>query len=215
MSNAYALSRTPARTVAALLLLTLATGCRVNKSPEEKHGDVSIATPFGGLSVKTHDDAAIQQGVGLAIYPGAVPVTKTEDGKPDKNEAADVNLSFGSFHLGVKALSYQTADAPEKVLAFYRKDMARYGDVIQCHDHEPVGTPSRTAQGLTCENDNNNHIKIDASETQQELKAGSKTRQHIVSVKVQDGGSRIELVALELPDHLNIGGGDKDPDSKQ
>ncbi len=86
-------------TLAALALLV--AGCRV-----ENHGakddDVDIATPFGGLSVKTND-AAVQQGVGLAVYPGATLV-KREKGD---DSAADVNLSFGDFHLGVKALTHR------------------------------------------------------------------------------------------------------------
>jgi hypothetical protein len=34
------------------------------------------------------------------------------------------------------------------------------------------------------------------------LKAGSKYRQHIVSVEPRAGATRLTLVALELPEHL-------------
>jgi hypothetical protein len=180
-------------------LALLVAGCRV-----ENHGakddDVDIATPFGGLSVKTND-AAVQQGVGLAVYPGATLV-KREKGD---DSAADVNLSFGDFHLGVKALTYTTPDAENKVLAFYRKDLARYGTVIQCYGHEPVGNPVRTPEGLTCAEDEG-HAKVKYEESdaadRQELKAGSKYRQHIVSVEPRAGATRLTLVALELPEHL-------------
>ena len=74
--------------------------------------------------------------------------------KKDKNNgAADVNMSFGSFQLRVKAASYRTPDSPDQVTAFYRKALGRYGDVIQCQNDKPVGTPTSTAEGLTCDNE--------------------------------------------------------------
>ena len=124
------------RTLAAIASLSLAftLGCRIES--DKKGGDnVSIATPFGGMSVKTND-AAVLESTGLPPYPGAELVKK------DKNSgAADVNMSFGNFHLRVKAVSYRTADAPTQVAAFYRQALDRYGDVIQCVEDKPVGNP--------------------------------------------------------------------------
>src|ERR1700733_1745240 len=92
------------------VLLTLSTGCRIDEHKDgDGHGDnVKIATPFGGMSVKT-DQSVVEGGVGLSVYPGAV-LEKKENGKD--NGAADIIMSFGSFHLGVKALSYRTSDSP-------------------------------------------------------------------------------------------------------
>jgi len=79
--------------VAAMMILAtaLVSGCRIESN---KHGDndnVKIATPFGGMSVKTND-AAVMDGLGLPVYPGAELVKKDKN-----NGAADVNMSFGSF----------------------------------------------------------------------------------------------------------------------
>src|SRR6185437_11562804 len=95
--------------------------------------NVKIATPFGGMQVKTND-ASVLDGMGLPAYPGAVLVKKDKD-----HGAADVNMSFGSFRLRVKAASFRTPDSPDKVEAFYRKALAQYGDVIKCSNDRVVG----------------------------------------------------------------------------
>jgi hypothetical protein len=182
------------------VVITLATGCRIDehKSGDGKNEDVKIATPFGGMSVKT-DEAVVAGGVGLTVYPGAVQVKK-ENGKD--NGAADINMSFGSFHLGVKAISYRTSDSPDKVLAFYRKDMAHFGAVILCKGTSAVGTPDHTQDGLTCDKESGNNIHIDDDRSQQELKAGSRQHQHIVAIENDGPNTKIGLIALDLPGHL-------------
>lgn len=189
----------------AIATLTL-TGCRVDATKDGSHQDVKIATPFGGMSVKTND-AVVQQGVGLSVYPGAT-LTKKKNDEGNDEGAADVNFSFGNFKLRVKALSYTTVDAPDKVLAFYRKDMARYGTVLLCEGKHPVGTPTVTQDGLTCSDDKNNKIEAGDDDSNQQLKAGSKLHQHIVGLDPQGTGTKIALVALDLPGHLDLGNSD-------
>ena len=202
------MSRTFGRTTlamvaAAALGLILSTGCRVDKHKDGGGEDVKIATPFGGMSVKT-DQSAVVEGVGLTVYPGAVVVKKDKD-----NGAADVNMSFGSFHLGVKAISYRTTDSPDKVMAFYRKDMARYGAVILCQGHRAVGTPDHTQDGLACDQDHGGNVHIDDEKATDELKVGSRLHQHIVAIDPDGTGTKFGLIALDLPNHLD---GDKDKD---
>jgi hypothetical protein len=183
------------------LVLLGCTGCHVENHQDGRNDDVKISTPFGGMSVKTND-AVVQSNVGMASYPGAALVQKDKD-----NGAADVNLSFGNFHLGVKALSYRTPDSPDKVIAFYRKDMARYGAVLLCHDHRPVGTPTATQDGLTCNDKNQDADQTYDGGHSDELKAGSKLHQHIVAIDHEGTGTKFGLIALDLPGHL---GGDND-----
>jgi hypothetical protein len=183
---------------ALLITLTLTVGCRVDEHKSGNNDDVKIATPFGGMSVKTNE-AVVEDGVGLSVYPGAVLDKKS---KGNDSGAADVNMSFGSFHLGVKALTYRTPDAPDKVMAFYRKDLARYGAVILCRGNHAVGSPDHTQDGLSCTNDHGGKINMDEEKTQNELKAGSKLHQHIVAIDNDGSGTKIGLVALDLPGHL-------------
>ncbi len=195
-----------------LLLLTglgavAATGCRVDTNQHGDGDNVKIATPFGGMQVKTNDSAVLS-GIGLPDYPGATIVKKDKD-----NGAADINMSFGSFQLRVKAVSYRTADAPDKVQAFYKNALGRFGDVIQCSDDRPVGQPTRTAEGLTCDSDNGKRIKVTEDfSKKRELKAGSAQHQHIVAIEQEGGGTKFGLVALDLPAHLSVG--DKEESSQ-
>ena len=205
----------PALRTAALLIVSLlsvvAIGCRIESNKQGEGDNVKIATPFGGMSVKTND-AAVIDGMGLPPYPGAELVKKDKN-----NGSADVNLSFGNFQLRVKAASYRTSDAPSQVAAFYRKALARYGDVIQCSSNKPVGLPARTAEGLGCDNDKETHLSADGEVTgKMELKAGSKVHQHIVAIDPEGSGTRFGLVALDLPSHITLGD-DKDDksDAKQ
>jgi hypothetical protein len=191
---------TSLRPIAAALTfaLLLLAGCHVTENKNGKNDNVDISTPFGGMKVKTNDtvDAA---SIGITPYPGAVAYN---DNDKDHNSAV-VNLSFGDFHLGVKAATFKSTDPQDKILSFYRKDLARFGDVIECKGDSAVGQPTHTAQGLTCDEKQGNHISNDAaSGSDLELRAGSEQHQHIVSVKPKDGFLKIGLVALDLPTHL-------------
>jgi hypothetical protein len=192
--------------VAVMMALgaVMMTGCRIDSRKNGDNDNVKIATPFGGMQVKTND-AAVQEGMGLPIYPGAERVKKN-----DKDSgSADVNLSFGGFQLRVKAASYRSTDSPEKLAAFYRQALGRYGDVIQCSNNRPVGTLTRTSEGLTCDNNKDNHVTVNEDLSgKTELKAGSKQHQHIVSIDPEGSGTKFGLVALDLPGHLSAGDAD-------
>jgi len=202
-------------TTAAILILSAAglamTGCTIDSHKQGTGDNVKIATPFGGMSIKT-DENAVEAQTGLPAYPGAQLAKKT-DGNGHDSGAADINMSFGSFQLRVKAVSYTTPDSPDKVLAFYRKGLARYGTVIQCSGHQPVGTPTHTPDGLDCSDDSHKaKVNVDDNYTEKtELKAGSKQHQHIVGIDPQGSGTKFGLVALDLPGHLSFGD-DKDKD---
>ncbi len=204
----------------SLLILGLTAslvGCTVDSHKQGDGDNVKIATPFGGMSVKTND-SAIALGTGLPTYPGAQIVKKHgKDGQ--ENDAADINMSFGSFQLRVKAISYRTSDSPDQVLAFYRKGLGRFGTVIQCSGHQPVGTPTHTPDGLDCSDDGENNkakFKADTDFTGKiELKAGSKQHQHIVSIDADGSGTKFGLVALDLPGHFPFGDSDSDSGDNQ
>ena len=190
--------------VVVALSAMMTTGCRIDSHKDGDNDNVKIATPFGGMQVKTND-AAVQSGLGLPIYPGAELVKK----KDKDNGSADVNLSFGGFQLRVKAASYRSADSPDKLTAFYRQALSRYGDVIQCSNNKPVGTLTRTSEGLTCDNNKENHVTVNEDLSgKTELKAGSKQHQHIVSIDPDGNGTKFGLVALDLPGHLSVDDGD-------
>jgi hypothetical protein len=50
----------------------------------------------------------------------------------DEHHSANVNISSSLFGLKVVALKYETDDPADKVLGYYRKEMGKYGKVIDC-----------------------------------------------------------------------------------
>ena len=178
-------SRSLAITLAAAALL-LASACSINvrKEPNGQDKQVDINTLAGNIHVSKQADVA---DVGLAIYPGARP--KEKDSGSDKS--ANVNISGFGYGIKVIALEYESSDAPVKVLSYYRNQLKKYGDVIECHTSNfdlDMRMNTNTAGGsgeLTCEGPSGNHV---------ELKAGRKDDQHIVAVEPDGSGSSFSLV---------------------
>jgi hypothetical protein len=198
----------------AALTVGLATiglsSCRVHvdKDSNGKEKTVQVDTPFGGVHVNT--DQVSASDLGLPLYPGAQPTTDEDN----KHKSADVHIGFGQWQLRVKAVNYTTPDSREKVTAFYKKALTRFGDVLTCQGNSPVGTPTVTREGLTCADESKHgKVKIDSDDYAHdaELKAGSKRHQHIVGFEdAKDGKTHFALVALDLP-----GSGGNDDDSKE
>ena len=207
------MSRRYAVIVAGLALIAWCAGCRVRTEKDANGEDktVQIDTPFGGVHVNTNDTTAVD--LGLPAYPGAV-VSKDND----KHGSADVHMGFGEWQLRVRAVSYTTTDPQDKVTAFYKKAMARFGDVLTCQGNAPVGTPTVTAEGLDCSDSGKNaHINVNGRGNgmdfsgQLQLKAGSKRHQHIVGFEEpKDEKTHFALVAIDLPAGIDV---DKDKDN--
>ncbi len=186
---------------AALLLAITVCGCRV-RTQEGANGEskqVQVDTPFGGVHVDTGQTTAAD--LGLPVYPGAQLVADK-----DNDKSANVDMGFGQWELRVKAVNYSSSDSQDKIVAFYRKALGRYGSVIACQNDAPVGTPTTTAKGLTCADDGMGKVHAHADMGDEpghggyELKAGSAHHQYIVGFKKPSRGqTRFTLVNLDLP----------------
>jgi hypothetical protein len=203
--------REAAALAVGLALAAGLAGCRIHteKSANGEDKNVQVDTPFGGIHVNTDQTTAVD--LGLPVYPGAVAVTGD-----DQHKSADVHLGLGEWELRVRAVSYETSDSQEKVTAFYKKGLSRYGNVITCQGNSPVGAPASTSEGLTCAGDKNSHVQVDQGDYHLgkgdlELKAGSKRHQHIVGFEnPRDGKTRFALVALDLPADADSSSGKSD-----
>jgi hypothetical protein len=205
-------TRKAATLAVGLALAAGMAGCRVHVDKDANGQDkkVQVDTPFGGVHVNTDQTTAAD--LGLPVYPGA---TVAKDN--GEHKSADVHLGFGEWELRVRTVSYETADSEEKVTAFYKKALGRYGDVITCQGNSPVGRPATTSEGLSCADDKESgHVKIDRGDygtgkDSLELKAGSKRHQHIVGFEnPKNGRPRFALVALDLPAVVESGSGKSD-----
>jgi len=188
-------------TIAGLALLLLA-GCSIhvkdndrasNDSDNSKDKDVTIKSPFGGLHVRT--DNVDPKQVGLTVYPGAT-LKEKENGNDSK---ANVNIDTPWFGLKVVALSYESSDPQEKIWDYYKKELSKYGKVLECKPGSPDMAIKATEKNqLTCENHgskNNRHVNIDADSG--ELKVGTDERQRVVGFKHSDKGTGFSLVYVE------------------
>ena len=186
-------------------------GVQVDKGANGEQKKVQVDTPFGGIHVNTDQTSAAD--LGLPTYPGANIVNDK-----DNEKSADIHMGFGEWELRVKVVNFSTPDGQDKVVAFYKNALTRYGDVITCKGTTPVGTPTQTSEGLTCadDKDNTSTVQIDrgdygSGENSLELKAGSKRHQHIVGFNTSASGqTRFALVALDLPAGATGGAGKSD-----
>jgi hypothetical protein len=174
---------------AAFAALLLAGGCSVNvkKEPNGQDKQVDINTLVGGIHVSKQ--AAVSE-IGLTVYPGARMKEKDSDGS---DKSANVNISGFGFGIKVVAVEYESDDPPAKILSFYKDQLKKYGNVLECHtsghfnldmnmDSHGSKDPSNE---LTCEASRGENV---------ELKAGRKDDQHIVAVEAQGKGSTFSLV---------------------
>ena len=169
-----------------LIWVVAIAGCSVTTHDKEngKNKDVDIRTPFGSLSVK--EDASNVKDTGLSLYPGARQATDSDD----RHHSANVNISSSLFGLKVIALRFESDDSSDKVLAFYRKEMGKYGNVVHCtggfnmnfHHHDQDAE-------VTCDD----HSGSD-HEYKEELKVGTENNQRVVAVKAAGNGSQFALV---------------------
>jgi hypothetical protein len=173
------------------LLLFGPIGCNVNVDKSSNGDHVKIATPFGGIAVNKDQASAAE--IGLPTYPGAV--TDTSD---DGSKSAKVDMGFGSFKLRVRVAHYKSADDRDQVLAFYRKALSEYGNVIECDGGKAVGGVSTTREGLTCDHSDHDHNTYHGPGDLQ-LKAGSARHQHIVAFNNGSSPTEFTLIALDLP----------------
>jgi hypothetical protein len=177
--------------VAALLVLP---ACSINVKKDKAGEDkkVDIETPVGGIHVSKDADV---RDIGLPVYPGARVKQKEAKGE---EKSANVNISSGLFGLRVVAIEYESDDSPEKLIAYYKDQLKRYGDVLECHTHRhgadltvnPTRHDSDGSRQVKCDGDNSGNTV--------ELKVGTEDNQHIVAVEPRDKGTDFALVFVQL-----------------
>lgn len=180
--RSYRVLRSSLFVVVLLAALPLAAQDTKNSSAQQSSSDNDSIGFNLGKNASAKD-------VGLPIYPGA---RRHID---DANDSSALNMGLWGGSAGFKlfVLKMESNDAPEKVAAFYRKALAKYGTVLDC---SKVSTASgsgddKSSKKLTCDDDKPKPGEIS-------LKAGSKEKQHAVGVEPNGSGSTFQLVYIEM-----------------
>jgi hypothetical protein len=151
------------------------------------------------LNVHANSHATAKE-IGLPVYPGATPFKE----KDSDSSSADLGFLLNSFQLSMKVASFVTTDSPQHVLEFYRKPLSRFGEVLECDHGKPVGSLTVTKSGLTCGDRKSEHMTVNGSDSDREIRAGTPEEFRIVGVNgTENGKTKFGLVALVLPKDEN------------
>jgi hypothetical protein len=151
-----------------------------SKPESEKHGS--------GVGFIASTEASAKE-VGLPLYPGARP----HKDDSDSSSAVQLGLWGGSSGFKLAVLKLESNDAPEKVAAFYRKALAKYGRVLDCaNSSTPTGEKEKgnSSNELSCEDDRPESGGF-------VLKAGTKEEQRVVGIEAKGGLAVFHLVYIE------------------
>jgi hypothetical protein len=174
-------------TLLSLVLLALLGACSIHTEKEANGQDkkVDIKTPFAEIHVGSDTSA---QDAGIALYPGARP-------KQDANDQHRANVQIGGKDFGVKviAATYLSDDPPQKVIDFYRKDLGKYGNVLECPKGLKENHGNKDDEGeLRCDNSGS------SEPGKLTLAVGIPARQHIVAVKPDGNGTEFSTVFVQV-----------------
>ncbi len=176
-----------------IVALCVLPACSINvdkDSSKEGAKHVDITSPLGDLHVSEQADI---RDSGLDVYPGATPAPKD---KSDDEKSANVNLALHGFQLKVVAAEFLSDAAPDKITAYYDKELQKFGKPIQCR-----GAYERGGHVDTHDKDDlEKPVACDKSDSGDglELKVGTEGNQHIVAVKPNSKGTRFALVYIRM-----------------
>ena len=127
--------------------------------------------------------------VGLPVYPGA-----RERKSGENRNSANLSLFTSAFGVKLVVLNYDSDDAPDKIIAFYRSKLKKYGKVLECRTSQRSGDvntdsdDSQKSKELKCEGDQTGNTI--------ELKAGTEDNQHIVAISPAENGGKGSTFSL-------------------
>jgi len=149
----------------------------VSQNSNNSDKPLDVQSSVGDLHVGKDADA---HAAGLPVYPGAHP-KREQDSEP-----LNLAIQMESFGLKVVIAKYESGDPAEKILAFYKDKMKKYGQVLECH-HSGDHSGSHLDDN---DNDRNRPLKCDGDDSGpvRELKVGTEGNAHVVDVEPSDSG---------------------------
>lgn len=149
--------------------------------------NIDIQSSVGDVHVGNDAEA---RDTGLPLYPGA----RLKHDEQNKN-SANLGIFTAAFGFKLVVVNYDSDDSPDKIVAFYRKKLEKFGKVLECHTsrhgddvHVNDGDHDSDSKELKCDGDD--------SGSNIELKVGTEYNQHVVSIEPEAKGSSFALVCL-------------------
>lgn len=175
--------RVAANRIVFVVLLLAVGACGAGET--DSKGELDVGLRASGEA--TAADA------GLPAYPGSKPYKDTDQ----SSSAANIGLSTPLFGLNVVAMNLEVADKPERVGAFYRQALSKYGNVLECSDTADKKAKSKpsteSSDELECDAD-------DPGTNSVVYKVGTEDNQRIVAIKPHGSGTRFSLVHVDKRD---------------
>jgi hypothetical protein len=144
----------------------------------------------GGVQASFVAGGVAAADVGLPTYPGAKPYTHDDN----SSDSANVDISTPLFGLKVVAVQLESADDLEKVAAYYRQALSKYGPILECSDaakrKRKTEVPATGDDELTCDPDEPGSHKV-------VYKVGTDKNQRIVALKPHGRGTQFSLVHVD------------------
>lgn len=167
--------------IAGLILALLSLSAPAHSQSQEKH--VTISGSKGDVDIRTGVPSAKE--LGLTVYPGAKPKAEGDDG------AASVKVQTSEGRMRVQVMNFSTPAAAATVLSFYKKDLARYGQMLECRGSKIVSLAGRDPDHkskLTCNSAHEDNATV--------LRSGSEQNEH--SVVIRDLGKGTEFTLIHV-----------------
>jgi hypothetical protein len=166
--------------LAAALGSLLLAACNVDVQGEGEDKNIDIRTAFGDISVRRSESGPE---TGLPVYPGATPL-RDED---QERESAEVKVGTSFFGMHLAAAKFESKDAPQAVIDFYKDKMSTYGTVIECQGD--IDFEGESKQPV---------CKEDSASRQVQLVAGTEASHRLVAVKPRGAGSEFAVVSIQI-----------------
>jgi hypothetical protein len=160
-----------------VLLIALVALNSPRSTAQEEKGAGAVISP----EAKAKD-------VGLPVYPGSRPHKEKED----DSAGANLGLWGGGSGFKMAILKLETGATPEKVAAYYKKELAKYGTVLDCSKPRGISEDAGqqdSSKGLRCGDDKPENGGL-------LFKSGTKEKQHIVGIQAFGHGTFYQLIYL-------------------
>jgi hypothetical protein len=128
----------PSKVTRAVLVAAAASFVLIAASAQDSKSSMG-----DGIGLVANGKANVKD-IGLATYPGARP----HKDKDDDSATATLGMWGPSSGFHMALMKFESNDSPEKVAAFYRKELSRYGKVLDCSD--PAAPRGKKGNELTC-----------------------------------------------------------------